>query len=142
MLNNQLALSALLALGCGKLGARALGGGPWCLAAHWLNLLAGACLGGVWGALGAGLFGLPPDVAKLFALFGNGAVMAASLNAPFSSSGGRAGAGLQCRYYPACDGDDRPGSAWCNSSCWGLRVYLWAVEYVWQTSAGAEGESK
>ncbi|MFO1367748.1 MAG: chloride channel protein [Marinagarivorans sp.] len=86
VLNNQLALSALLALGLCKLvlapwvvGLGVPGGliGP--------NLLAGACLGGAWGALGAGLFGLPPDVAKLFALLGMAAVMAASLNAPLAA---------------------------------------------------------
>lgn len=86
VLNNQLTLSALLALGLCKLvlspwvvGLGVPGGliGP--------NLLAGACLGGAWGALGVALLGLPPEATKLFALLGMAAVMAASLNAPLAA---------------------------------------------------------
>lgn len=86
VLNNHLTLSALLALGLCKLllspwvvGLGVPGGliGP--------NLLAGACLGGAWGALGVLLLGLPPESPQVFALLGMAAVMAASLNAPLAA---------------------------------------------------------
>lgn len=86
VLNNQLSLAALVTLGLFKLmlspwvvGLGVPGGliGP--------NLLAGACLGGAWGLLGVALLGLPMDAAKLCALLGMAAVMAASLNAPLAA---------------------------------------------------------
>jgi H+/Cl- antiporter ClcA len=86
VLNNQLALGALMTLGLAKLllspwvvGLGVPGGliGP--------NLLAGACLGGAWGALGVVLFGLPLEAPKVFALLGMAAVMAATLNAPLAA---------------------------------------------------------
>ncbi|HEY6528461.1 MAG TPA: chloride channel protein [Cellvibrionaceae bacterium] len=86
VLNNQLTLSALFTLGVCKLllspwvvGLGVPGGlvGP--------NLLAGACLGGAWGALGVFMFGFTADTAQVFALLGMAAVMAATLNAPLAA---------------------------------------------------------
>ncbi|RYD98384.1 MAG: chloride channel protein, partial [Sphingobacteriales bacterium] len=86
VLNNQLTLSALFTLGICKLllspwvvGLGVPGGlvGP--------NLLAGACLGGAWGAMGVLIFGFTADTAQVFALLGMAAVMAATLNAPLAA---------------------------------------------------------
>lgn len=86
VLNNQLTLSALFFLGLCKLllspwvvGLGVPGGliGP--------NLLAGACLGGAWGALGVVLFGFSADTPQVFALLGMAAVMATTLDAPLAA---------------------------------------------------------